>query len=136
MMNVPLSKARTFRSKKRASLVVIALIFTVAATGCAEYRRSVVAAKETVLKTDLLRMRDAVHQYFEHTGRYPRSLDSLVSEGYLRTIPVDPFTMSSETWTTTNAGRDPSKPRAEPGVTDVRSGADGTALDGSRYFDW
>ncbi len=135
MMNVPLSKARTFRSKRLAVLVVIALIFMLAATGWVQYRRSVAAAREAVLKTDLLRMRDAIHQYFEHKGTYPSSLDSLVAEGYLRKIPQDPMTRSRDTWTT-RGGRDPSKPSAEPGIYDIKSGAYGTARDGSRYSDW
>jgi general secretion pathway protein G len=135
MMNVPLRKPR-LRSKKLAILVVTALIFMLAATGWVQYRRSVAAAREGVLRTDLLRMRDAIHQYSAHQGRYPSSLDSLVAEGYLRRIPVDPFTKSKETWTTTRAGRHPSKPGAEPEVYDVKSGAHGAARDGSRYSDW
>ena len=135
-MDVPLSAARTSRSKRRPTLVVTALILTLVATGCAQYRDSVVAAKESVVKTDLFRMRDAIHQYFEHRGRYPSSLDALVADGYLAKIPVDPFTSSKDTWITTRARRDPSKPSADPGVNDVRSGADGTARDGSRYSDW
>jgi len=135
MTSVP-TKARPFRAKRLALLVLIALMLVTAATGRLQYRRSIAAAKESVLKTDLSRMREAIHQYFERKGRYPSSLDSLVAEGYLRRIPADPFTRSSVTWTTTRVGRDPSKPSAEPGVHDVRSGARGTARDGSRYSDW
>ena len=59
-----------------------------------------------------------------------------MSEGYLREVPKDPFTNSAESWVTVPADPDPSNPSAEPGIEDVKSGAQGTALDGSNYADW
>jgi len=80
-MNVSLSKAGRFRSTKLAPLVVIALIFTLSTMGCAQYRDSVVATKESVLKTDLLRMLDAIHQYFEHLPKEgQRAIKAIVGE--------------------------------------------------------
>ena len=67
---------------------------------------------------------------------YPGTLDELVSAGYLRKIPDDPFTTSNATWQTTPSEPDPSNPNAAPGVYDVKSGSDATALDGSKYSDW
>ena len=68
-------------------------------------------------------MRDAIDQYYADKTKYPASLDSLVSDGYLRKIPEDPITKSADTWTTVPAEPDPNNPSAEPGVYDVKSGA-------------
>ena len=116
-------------------LIVISLISILAAMGLVQYKNSVVSTKEAVLQTDLFRMRDAIDQYYADKGKYPSSLDSLVSDGYLRKIPDDPITKSPDTWTTVPAEPDPGNPSAEPGVYDVKSGAPGTALDGRSYAD-
>ena len=117
-------------------LIDISLISILAAMGLVQYRNSVVSAREATLKTDLFRMRDAIDQYYADKTKYPSSLDSLVSEGYLRKIPEDPITKSSDTWQTVPAEPDPNNPAAEAGVYDVKSGAQGTALDGSSYSEW
>jgi general secretion pathway protein G len=117
-------------------LIVISLISILAAMGLVQYKNSVTSTKESVLRTDLFRMRDAIDQYYADKGKYPSALDSLVSEGYMRKIPEDPITKSSDSWTTVPAEPDPNNPSAEPGVYDVKSGAQGTALDGSNYTDW
>jgi general secretion pathway protein G len=81
-------------------------------------------------------MRDAIDQYYADKGQYPASLDSLVSDHYMRALPVDPFTKSNSTWQTVPAEPDPSNPSVEPGVYDVKSGSDQTAMDGTRYAEW
>ena len=117
-------------------LIVISLISILAAMGLVQYRNSVISSKEAVLHTDLYRMRDAIDQYYADKGKYPSSLDSLVSDGYLRKLPVDPITQSADSWTTVPAEADPNNPSAEPGVYDVKSGAQGTGLDGTNYSDF
>jgi general secretion pathway protein G len=117
-------------------MVVLSLISILAAMGLVQYRNTVRHSQESVLKTDLFRMRDAIDQYYADKGKYPASLDTLVSEGYMRKIPPDPITQSAETWQTVPAEPDPGNPSAEPGIYDVKSGAEGTALDGSNYSDW
>ena len=117
-------------------LIVISLISILAAMGLVQYRNSVMSAKEATLHTDLFRMRDAIDQYYADKGKYPSSLDSLVSDGYLRKVPDDPFTKSNSSWQTVPAEPDPNNPTVEPGVYDVKSGADGTALDGTKYSEW
>ncbi len=116
-------------------LIVISLISILATIGLASYRNSVTATKEAILKTDLFRMRDAIDQYYADKGEYPATLDSLVSEGYLRKIPDDPITRAAD-WQTLPAEPNPSRPTAEPGVYDVKSSSQDTSLDGSRYADW
>src|SRR5213594_1868963 len=117
-------------------LIVITIIIVLAAMAMAQYRSSVIRSKEAVLKEDLFRMRDAIDQYYADKGQYPSTLDALVSDGYLRKLPEDPFTKNSSSWQAVPAEPDPNNPTAEPGVYDVKSGSDGTALDGSKYSEW
>jgi general secretion pathway protein G len=117
-------------------LIVISLISILAAMGLVQYKNSVISARESVLHTDLFRMRDAIDQYYADKGKYPSTLDALVSEGYMRKLPEDPITKSSDTWVTVPAEPDPNNPSAEPGVYDVKSGAQGTGLDGVSYSDY
>ena len=78
-------------------LVVIALISLLAAMAVVQYRNSIQRTQEATLKTNLFRMRDAIDQYYADKGKYPSSLDALVSDQYLRRIPEDPFTKSADT---------------------------------------
>jgi general secretion pathway protein G len=117
-------------------LVVISLIMILASVAMNQYSTSIRAAQEAALKTNLFRMRDGIDQYYADKGQYPASIQTLVSEGYLRSVPTDPITRSTDTWTTVPAEPDPSQPTAETGIYDVKSGSEGVALDGSRYSDW
>jgi general secretion pathway protein G len=117
-------------------MIVMVLIVVLAGVGLAVYGNSVTRAKEAALKENLFRMRDAIDQYYADKNRYPPTLDALVSERYLRAIPVDPFTSSADTWSTTFADMDPGNPASEPGVYDVKSGSEQVALDGTQYRDW
>lgn len=117
-------------------LIVVTLIVVLASVGLPVYQNSVHRAREATLKENLFRMRDAIDQYYADKTKYPASLEDLVSEGYLREIPRDPMTDSSETWQTEAAEPDPANPTAEPGIYNVRSGSDGTSLDGTPYSEW
>ena len=117
-------------------LIVISLIMILSSVAMASYHNSVIQAKEAALKSNLFHMRDAIDQYYADKTKYPDSLQTLVAEGYLRTVPVDPFTNSADTWQTTQAEPTPGSVSTTTGIYDVKSGADGVALDGSRYADW
>jgi len=117
-------------------MIVMALIVILAAIGLAMHANSQTRAREAVLKEDLFRLRDAIDQYYADKNQYPASLDALVSDKYLRAIPVDPFTQSADTWQTTMSESDPTNPSAQPGIYDVKSGSDRTAMDGSEYSSW
>jgi general secretion pathway protein G len=118
-------------------LVVISLIMILSSIALASYRNSITSAKEAALRTDLFMMRDAIDQYYADKGKYPDSLETLVSEGYMRTIPVDPFCPNNScTWTTTPAPTLPGATNADPGIYDVKSGSNAVALDSSHYSDW
>lgn len=117
-------------------LVVITLIMILASIALSQYRNSVLLAKEAALRSNLFHMREAIDQYYADKARYPESLEALVSEGYLRAIPNDPFTNSNTTWQTTPAETQPGVLSTSPGIYDVKSGAEGIAVDGSRFSDW
>lgn len=117
-------------------MVVASLIVILATMGLVQYRQSIVRSKEAVLKEDLFRLRDAIDQYYADKNQYPSTLEALVTDGYLRQLPKDPFTNSEGSWQTVQAEPDPNNLTAEPGVYDVKSGSDGVALDGTNYAEW
>ena len=117
-------------------LVVMSLIVVLATISMVMYANSVQRGREAVLKENLFRMRDAIDQYYADKGKYPEALEDLVSAGYLRRVPADPITDSTETWQLVPAEPDPNDLTAEPGIYNVKSGSEGTALDGSKYADW
>ena len=109
-------------------MVIIAMLITLAAP---RYFRSVDRSKEAVLKESLHVMRDAVDKYYADTGKYPDRLEALAAGRYLRKVPLDPVTDSTETWVVV--------PPADPkkgGVYDIRSGAQGVSMDGTPYSEW
>lgn len=116
-------------------MIVIMLITILAGMAMAGYRTAITRSREAVLKEDLFRMRDALDQYYADRGEYPSGLGRLVDVGYLRSIPDDPFTNAADTWQTVLADLDPTDPLAQ-GIFDVKSGYDGTAIDGTLYADW
>jgi general secretion pathway protein G len=117
-------------------MVVMTIIVTLATIAMVQYRQSVQFARESVLRDDLFKMRDAIDQYYADKNQYPPTLDDLVSAGYIRALPKDPITNSATTWQAVPAEPDPNNPSIMPGVYDVKSGAENTALDGTRYSDW
>lgn len=117
-------------------LVVLSLIMVLVSLAMNNYRNSILTAKEATLKSNLVRMRDAIDQYYADKGQYPASIQALVSDGYMRAIPLDTITNSTETWTTVAAEPDPSKPTSDPGIYDVKSGSDAMSMNGTRYADW
>jgi general secretion pathway protein G len=117
-------------------LIVVTLIVVLAAIGLSTYALSVRRAKEAVLREDLFRMKDAIDQYYADKSTYPPDLAALVTDGYMRQIPKDPMTESADTWQTVMSEPDPANPNAVPGVYDIKSGAPGTAIDGTPYAEW
>jgi general secretion pathway protein G len=109
-------------------LAIIALLLSIAAP---RYFGRVSLAEETVLRENLLVMRDAIDKHYADTGRYPDSLEELVAKRYLRALPADPLTRSDSTWIAIEPP-DPQKGR----VYDVRSGAHGAGSDGRPYEQW
>jgi general secretion pathway protein G len=117
-------------------LVVLSIMMILAGLSLVQYRNSIRTTKEAALKSDLFLMRDSIDQYYADKAKYPDSLQTLVSEGYLRAVPKDPFTDSSDTWQTTQATPLPGSASADAGNYDVKSGSNDNGTDGSRYSDW
>ena len=117
-------------------MVVMTIIVTLATIGMVQYRQSVQFAKESVLRDDLFKLRDAIDQYYADKNQYPPTLGDLVTAGYVRALPKDPITNSTDSWQAIPAEPDPGNPSVAPGVYDVKSGSELTSLDGSRYSDW
>jgi general secretion pathway protein G len=116
-------------------MVVISIIGILVGIALPNYKVAIVQAKEATLKEDLYRFRDLIDQYHADKGKYPPSLEGLVSEGYLRQMPVDPITGSAN-WETVPAEPDPTNPDDEPGIFDVHSVSEATSLAGTPYSQW
>ena len=112
-------------------MVVMAVIALLLSLAVPRYFASVDRSKEVVLKEDLFLMRDALQKYYGDKGEYPSDLSDLVSQKYLRKIPVDPISESDKTWQTVSPDAD-----LKGNVYDVHSGATGQSKDGSSYSEW
>jgi general secretion pathway protein G len=117
-------------------LIVMTLVIVLASVGMVQYRTSVTRSEEAVLKEDLFRLRDAMDQFYADKNKWPTDLAELVTEGYIREVPVDPMTKSKDTWQTEQAEPDGNNPASAGGIDNVKSGSDRIALDGTRYADW
>ncbi len=113
-------------------MVVMAIVLTVLSIAVPMYTTSMIRAKESVLKSNLFTMRSVIDHYTYDKEAPPQGLEDLVSEGYLRQVPIDPFTESSDSWEViTDVG-----PTGESGVFDVKSGSERIGLDGTAYNEW
>lgn len=125
-------------------IVVIAIIGILATIALPRLVDAPRRAEEAVLKTNLRAMRDAINQFHADKGYYPPSLDALVEENYLRTVPMDPITDSTETWLVEiedfDSDYEPAETdrpeTGEPGIIDVYSGAEGLSVRGEPYSEW
>ena len=117
-------------------MVVMTIILLLASVAVKINKKAIIKAKESVLKENLFQMRQAIEQYYADKGHYPDSLETLVDDGYLREIPKDPFTKSSDTWQVEYENPDDVGEDYEPGIIDVKSGYSGKSLDGTNYDEW
>lgn len=112
-------------------LVVLAVVSTLLLLVAPRYFQSVDHAKEAVLRDNLRTVRDVIDKFHADTGRYPETLEELVEKKYLRGLPPDPVTESTGTWQLV-----PVPDGAKGAVFSIRSGATGTASDGTKFADW
>ena len=118
-------------------MVVISIMLVVLSLAVPMYRNSLVRAKEGVLKDDLFTLRSLIDQYTLDKQEAPQSLQDLVQAGYLRQLPADPFTGSSETWKEDfESSQVMIATQTTPGIVDVHSGSNLTSLQGEPYSSW
>ncbi|HTW45680.1 MAG TPA: type II secretion system protein [Acidobacteriaceae bacterium] len=117
-------------------VVVMAIIAILASLAVPVFTAQIKKAREAVLQEDLHVMRNAIDAYTMDKGKAPQSLDDLVQAGYLRTIPVDPMTHSSDTWVTDTSDTYESVDESEPGIDDVHSGSQDVGTNGKMYSTW
>jgi general secretion pathway protein G len=115
-------------------IVVLSILAILVSIALPNYRSSIVLARESVLRENLYRLRDLIDQYQSDKGRYPESLDALVSEGYLRKVPPDP--MSRDPWIEVPPENDATSGEALTGVFDVKSSSAQVGTNGVPYSEW
>jgi general secretion pathway protein G len=115
-------------------IVVITIMGVLVSIALPNYRNSILQAKEAVLRENLYRLRDLIDQYQSDKGKYPETLEALVTDGYLRKLPPDPI--SGEPWVEVPPEGDSSGGEALTGVFDVKSASALTGLNGVPYSEW
>jgi general secretion pathway protein G len=133
---VALSNRRRFGFTLIELMVVMAVIAVLMAIAVPIYTRSIQRSKESVLKNNLFTLRTVIDEYTYDKQKAPQTLQDLVSDGYLRQVPIDPMTNSAETWKLIMEDATNTVNQTEPGIYDVRSGSDGTSLEGTPYSEW
>ena len=116
-------------------MIVMAIISIMVAVAVPMYQKSVVRARETVLRQNLFTLRTVIDEYTYDKAKAPQSLEDLVREGYLRQIPMDPLTGQND-WQTVMEDSVSSVNQTEPGIFDVRSGSEAKSLEGTPYSEW
>ena len=117
-------------------MIVMAIIAVLMSVAIPIYNRSITRSKESVLKNNLFTLRNVIDEYTYDKQKAPQTLQDLVSDGYLRQIPVDPITGSADSWKLIMEDATNTVNQTEPGIFDVRSGSDKTSLEGSPYSEW
>ena len=117
-------------------MIVMAIIGILATLAIPSFVVAVKHAREAVLKEDLQTMRAAIDSYTMDKQKAPQSLDDLIQDGYLKSVPEDPMTHSKDTWVTDSSDAMYSLDQTEPGINDVHSGSEATDSDGQPYSSW
>ena len=117
-------------------MIVMAIIAILMLVAVPRFAASVRMAREAVLKEDLFTIRGAIDSYTMDKQKAPQSLDDLVQEGYLKSIPEDPMTKSKDTWVTDSGDALHSIDQTDSGIDDVHSGSQESGADGTAYSSW
>jgi len=116
-------------------MIVISIMIILLAMATPLYNRTVVQARESVLRSNLSTLRNVIQQYTLDKQKAPQSLDDIKTAGYLREIPIDPMTKQAN-WEVVQEDVMMAVDQQEPGITDVHSASNGTASDGTAYSTW
>ncbi len=117
-------------------MIVMAIIAVLMAVALPIYTRSIIRSKESVLKNTLFTMRTVIDEYTYDKQKAPQTLQDLVSDGYLRQVPIDPITGNADSWRLIMEDATNTVNQTQPGIFDVRSGAEGTSLEGTPYSEF
>lgn len=117
-------------------MIVVSIILILISMAVPIYSTSILRAREAVLRNNLFTMRTLINQYTMDKEKAPQSLEDLVTAGYLKQIPVDPFTGSRDSWVVEQEDILMSVDQTQPGITDVHSGSDQTSSEGTPYNTW
>lgn len=117
-------------------MVVMSVVTIIVSIAVPLYQKSILRAKESVLRNNLFTLRTVIDEYTYDKGKAPQSLQDLVTEGYLRQIPIDPVTGTDQSWKIVMEEATTSVSQSEPGIFDVRSGSDKMSLEGTPYAEW
>jgi general secretion pathway protein G len=117
-------------------MIVMAIIGVLAMVAVPSYVQAIKHAREAVLMEDLRTLRAAIDSYTMDKQKAPQSLDDLLQDGYLKSIPKDPMTNSNTSWQTDTSDAMHSLDQTDPGIDDVHSGASDTGSDGQPYNTW
>jgi general secretion pathway protein G len=117
-------------------MIVMLIIGVLMGIAIPNFVAAIKTAKESVLKEDLHVLRNAIDSYTMDKQKAPQSLQDLVEGGYLKAIPVDPMTKTTDTWATDQSDSLHSIDQSEPGIDDVHSGSQESGSDGQPYSTW
>jgi general secretion pathway protein G len=117
-------------------MIVMAIISIMVSIAVPLYQKALVRTKESLLKNNLFTLRTVIDEYTFDKKKAPQQLTDLVNEGYLRAVPIDPITGSDQTWKTIMEDALTAVDETQPGIWDVRSGADQKSLEGTPYSEW
>lgn len=121
-------------------LVVMAILGILVAIAVPQLQKAPIRAKEATLREDLFTFRTCLDQFYADKGHYPETLQTLVTEKYVRKIPIDPFTKSADTWQVVMEEPDSSEAASadqQPGIVDVKSGSKLVSpIDNTPYNTW
>jgi len=117
-------------------MIVMSILLILITIAIPIYNQSILRARESVLRQDLFTMRQVIDQYTLDKQKAPQSLEDLVSAGYIKVIPKDPFTGRNDTWETAQEDTTLDPSVTEPGITDVHSGSNQVGSDGTGYNTW
>ena len=116
-------------------MIVMAIIVILIGIAVPYYQKSILRAKESVLRNNLFTLRQVIDEYSYDRQKAPQALQDLVTDGYLRSVPIDPITGQAD-WVTIMEDPNNAANQNEPGIFDVHSASSKTSLDGTSYSDW
>ena len=117
-------------------MIVVSIILILISVAAPIYRNAVIRAKEAVLRDNLFTLRQLIDEYTLDKQKAPQSLEDLVTAGYIREVPRDPFTNTNSTWQVVTEDALMAVDQSAPGIIDVKSGSDRVSLDGAPYNTW